>query len=277
MKIALTGITATGYHGVLPAERRDGQPFIVDVTLHVPSPNTDQLDATVDYSQVAKLVVTHIAGEPVALIETLCHGIATAVLAGWPAVRRVTVTVHKPLAPVPVEFADICCTVTLRRRTGFVLSLGANLGDKMAALRGCVEALRATPRIAVKAVSDVYKTTPVEVDGDQPDYLNLVVRGTTALSPQALLRRASAIETDFGRQRPSPHAPRTLDIDLIDVGGAHIDTPNLVLPHPRAAERAFVLVPWAQIAPDDRLPQGRVGDLAARFTDVGVTRIGALK
>ena len=280
MKITISGVSAIGFHGVLAEERRDGQLFVVDVTLSVPAPIGDALPDTVDYSAVATVIASFITGEPVKLIETLAGRIADALLAQWPAIRRVTVTVHKPQAPVDAEFSDICCSVTRRRDNGpasdFVLSFGANLGDAQTTLRLAVETLSLVPEITVSAVSDVYRTAPVEVQDDQPDYFNLVVTGQTTLNPFAMLRRLAAIEAHFGRVRPYPHAPRTLDIDLIAMGNSALRTDALVLPHPRAHERGFVLVPWAQIAPEATLPEGRVADLAALFADDTVRRIGPL-
>ena len=277
MKIELTGLTATGYHGVLPDERQNGQPFTVDVELRLPEPAADDLAATVDYSAVAAEITAQIAGPPFALIETLAWRIAENLLAAHPALYGVTVTVHKPQAPMGVAFSDVSCTINCRRGTPFVLSLGANLGDAAATLRAAVAVLAATPGITVSAVSDLYRTTPVEVDDEpQPDYYNLVLTGVTTLRPRQLWRKTTAVEDRFGRERPYPHAPRTLDIDLICVGGITSHSPSLTLPHPRAHQRAFVLLPWAQIAPDDILPQGRVADLAARIDNSGVTRLGPL-
>jgi len=274
VKIALTGLTATGFHGVLPQERRDGQLFSVDVELSLPTPVSDDLDATVNYAAVAANAVAIITGEPVNLIETLAVRIADDLLATWSALRAVTVTVHKPQAPIGQTFSDVSCTV---QASSFVLSLGANLSDTIATLRGAVDALADTPGITVTDISSVYRTTPVEVNGDpQPDYHNLVVVGSTTLRPMELLARTSAIEVLFGRQRLHHHAPRTLDIDLIDVGDVDVNTPTLTLPHPRAFARAFVLVPWLEIVPNARLPMGRLSDLVTRVDTSGIVVLGPL-
>ena len=112
-RIEIKGIRATGWHGVLDFERRDGQEFIVDVAMDVETAMavaSDLLDLTVDYSAVAQLVHARIVGEPVALIETLAHHIAEDVL-GVPGVLRVTIAVQKPHAPIPVPFDDVIVTV----------------------------------------------------------------------------------------------------------------------------------------------------------------------
>jgi dihydroneopterin aldolase len=111
--IALRGVTATGYHGVLPQERRDGQQFIVDVALHTDvraAARTDELSLTVDYATVAAAIVAIIEGEPVDLIETLAERMAAHCLT-MPGVDAVEVTVHKPQAPVGVPFGDVSVTV----------------------------------------------------------------------------------------------------------------------------------------------------------------------
>jgi dihydroneopterin aldolase len=118
-RITLTGVRATGYHGVLDEERRDGQPFVVDVVIDTDlstAAATDALDDTLDYGAVAATVVAIVEGEPCRLIETLAARIAEKVL-GWAAVDAVTVTVRKPQAPIPVEFADVSVSLT-RTRAG---------------------------------------------------------------------------------------------------------------------------------------------------------------
>lgn len=114
-EIALTGLRAMGYHGVLPHERVDGQLFVVDVVLHLslaPAASGDDLAATVDYGELANRIVASVESDPVDLIETVADRVARLVL-GYPAVESVEVTVHKPHAPIAVPFADVA--VTIRR------------------------------------------------------------------------------------------------------------------------------------------------------------------
>lgn len=112
-RIRLDGLRARGHHGVLPAERRDGQDFLVDVVLHLdlrPAAATDDLASTVDYGELAERLAAVVAGEPVDLLETLAGRLAEVCLEP-PLVRRVEVTVHKPQAPIRVPFADVSVTV----------------------------------------------------------------------------------------------------------------------------------------------------------------------
>ena len=269
MTIQLVGLTARGFHGVLESERRDGQPFVVDVTLSLPPPQADNLRSTVDYSAVAAAVTAMIRAEPVDLIETLAARVADELLMRWPLLTGVVVTVHKPQAPIGVPFTDVSCRLERCRQSPalpFVASLGANLGDSAATLRQAVASMASLPGVAVTAVSGIYRTTPVEVAEPQPDYLNLVVKGLTTLRPREFLHCTAEIEDAFGRRRPHHHAARTLDIDIVAIGDLCEDEPEITLPHPRAAERAFVLVPWLSIDPDARLSDASVADLAARLT-----------
>jgi 2-amino-4-hydroxy-6-hydroxymethyldihydropteridine diphosphokinase len=149
-----------------------------------------------------------------------------------------------------------------------VLSIGSNLGDRLAALRGAVESLRPW----LRAVSPVYETAPWG-PVPQDDYLNavLVVEDPDA-GPRDWLDRAHAAERRAGRTREVRWGPRTLDVDVVDVDGRTDDDPTLTLPHPRAAERAFVLLPWRDVRPDAVLAGVRVDDLLAALDDAAGCR-----
>jgi 2-amino-4-hydroxy-6-hydroxymethyldihydropteridine diphosphokinase len=127
------------------------------------------------------------------------------------------------------------------------IGLGSNLGDRMTTLRMAVQRLETLGRIA--AVSSLYDTEPVGYL-EQPSFLNAVVALDTTLAPTDLLGALLGIERDLGRTRSFPNAPRTLDLDLLLVDNVMLDTPELTLPHRRLHERAFVLVPLTEIAPE---------------------------
>lgn len=135
------------------------------------------------------------------------------------------------------------------------IALGANLGDALAALKAAVGAIRKLPLTRVGRSSSVYKTAPVNTDSliESPaagdDYLNAVVEVHTALNAPKLLAHLQQIEKDAGRERPFRNAPRTLDLDLLIYGAATITSAGLTVPHPRMMQRAFVLVPLAEIVP----------------------------
>jgi 2-amino-4-hydroxy-6-hydroxymethyldihydropteridine diphosphokinase len=152
--------------------------------------------------------------------------------------------------------------------TRAVLALGSNLGDRGATIVQAVTRLAQADGVEVTAASDLIETVAVKPQGpdaDAPAYLNGVVLVDTTLQPDALLALANAIEADLGRVRGERWADRTLDIDLIDMEGLVLRTERLTLPHPRAAERSFVLQPWLSIDPEATLGGSRVSDLLARL------------
>ncbi len=152
-----------------------------------------------------------------------------------------------------------------------VLSLGSNIGDRLANLQGALEALADTPEVRLVEVSSVYETTAVDAPAGAPEFLNVIVLADTTLSVALLLDRVQAVETAFGRERGDRNAPRTLDVDLIVVGERLSETEDLTLPHPHAHERAFVLVPWHEIDPGAQIPgRGKVADLLADLDTSGV-------
>jgi 2-amino-4-hydroxy-6-hydroxymethyldihydropteridine diphosphokinase len=154
-----------------------------------------------------------------------------------------------------------------------VFSLGSNLGDRLANLQGAVDAIRDTPDVIVVDVSSVYETAPVDAPAGSPDYLNLVIVAETTLEPRTLLERAQAIEDAFGRERTEINGPRTLDVDLVMVGNSQIDQPDLTVPHPRAHQRGFVLVPWSEIDPSAELPgHGPIQPLLEQVSVTDLTR-----
>ncbi|MFC6577466.1 2-amino-4-hydroxy-6-hydroxymethyldihydropteridine diphosphokinase [Planomonospora parontospora] len=150
-----------------------------------------------------------------------------------------------------------------------VLALGGNLGDRLATLQGGLDALAATPGLDLVAVSPVYETDPVG-GPEQGPYLNAVAVAETSLTPRELLARAQEAENAFGRVRTERWGARTLDVDLISVGEVVSGDPELTLPHPRAHERAFVLVPWLQADPDATLGGTPVAELLAGLDKTGV-------
>jgi 2-amino-4-hydroxy-6-hydroxymethyldihydropteridine diphosphokinase len=153
-----------------------------------------------------------------------------------------------------------------------VLGLGSNLGTRLQNLRGAVAALQETPDVRICAVSPVYETEPVG-GPVQPDYLNAVVIAATTLPAMLILELTQGIEKAFHRVREVRWGPRTLDIDIIAYGSEVSDDPRLILPHPRAHERAFVLAPWLDLDPGAQIPhRGRVADLLASVPDTVIRR-----
>ena len=142
-----------------------------------------------------------------------------------------------------------------------MLSLGSNLGDRLDNLQGAIDALFDAPGLEFVAISPVYETKPVG-GPEQGDFLNVVIVADSSVAPRSLLERVLNIEESMDRVRDVRWGPRTLDIDIVTIGEITCDEPELTLPHPRAHERAFVLVPWADVEPGAVLPgRGSVRDL----------------
>lgn len=153
------------------------------------------------------------------------------------------------------------------------IALGANLGDPEATVRSAVDAIAVLPNTKIIAVSSLYRTAPVGLK-HQPDFINAAMAVDTAYDAHGMLDALLGIEQEFGRQRSVKNAPRTLDLDLLLHGDTTSDDPTTTLPHPRMHERAFVLAPLAEIAPDLTIPgRGKVVDLLAQCADQSIERL----
>jgi len=160
--------------------------------------------------------------------------------------------------------------------TRAVIAYGANLGDREATVASATRAVAETEGVELVAVSPVYESAAVRLDGVDPDaprYLNGVILVDTDLEPHALLDLLQRIEAEHGRTRETRWGDRTLDLDLIDVRGIRLADDRLELPHPRTWERAFVLQPWLDVEPDAVLDgRGAIADLRAAAADEVIRR-----
>jgi 2-amino-4-hydroxy-6-hydroxymethyldihydropteridine diphosphokinase len=160
------------------------------------------------------------------------------------------------------------------RVTAFI-ALGSNLGNPAGQIRSALHSLGKLPDTRLVRESSFYRNPP-EGGLDQPAFVNAVVEIETRFAPRALLDRLLEIERAHGRVRDYPNAPRTLDLDIVLYGNSEIQEPGLTVPHPRMTERAFVLTPLAEIAPDAVVPgKGRVADLAAKLDSSGLVKLAA--
>jgi 2-amino-4-hydroxy-6-hydroxymethyldihydropteridine diphosphokinase len=152
------------------------------------------------------------------------------------------------------------------------IGIGANLGDARANVADALLRLAAVPSCTLLRASGSYRSAPIDSSGD--DYINAVACIDTALPAPALLAALHAIEHAHGRERPYRNAPRTLDLDLLLYGDERIDTPTLTVPHPRMHERAFVLAPLLEIAPDLAIPgRGLAREHAAAVAGQAISRL----
>lgn len=152
------------------------------------------------------------------------------------------------------------------------IALGSNLQDPAKQIALAFLAIDALDECKLLKQSSLYKTKPVGYD-NQPDFINAAATVETSLSPQALLDAILKIEADFGRERPFPNAPRILDLDLLHYENEVIDSKKLTIPHPRMHQRAFVMLPLAEIAPDLTLPKhGNVVKLAQSLNNDDIVK-----
>lgn len=163
-------------------------------------------------------------------------------------------------------------TIDPARAVDAYIGLGANLGDARATLAAAFNALEALPESELVQRSSLYRSAPIDSSG--PDYLNAVVHLRTALGAHELLAQLQSIERSHGRERPYRNAPRTLDLDVLLYGEEIVHTPTLVVPHPRAHERAFVLAPLAELAPQLVIPGH--GAVTALLSGLGAQRVDRL-
>lgn len=262
--VHICGVRVRAAHGVRPAEYANPQDFFTDVSVELATPaSNDDLATTISYSEVAGDIQAAFASGHRGLIETLAEDIATRVLDRG--ALRVAVHIHKPHAPVRAEFSDVGVSIVREHpilQAGVirqvVLSLGSNIGDGVKTLRWAIKKIKKLP-VAIRALSSFYTTEPLLAEGQAPQnpYTNAVLIVTTAMAPRELLAALQEIEVRAGRVRNERWGARTLDIDVIDVEGLRSAAPELILPHPRAHERRFVLEPWAEVDPQARL--GGVG------------------
>lgn len=178
-------------------------------------------------------------------------------------------------SPTPYVLDADTMTGGMRPIRQAVIALGSNLGDRLTTLQGAVSALEDTPEVTIVSVSSVYETEPVDAPDESRPFLNAVVLIDTTLTVHTLLDRALALEDAFGREREESqtNGPRTLDVDLIVVGDRTCDDDQLTLPHPRAHERGFVLVPWLELDVEGEIPgQGFVADLVSGVDLSGITK-----
>ena len=155
------------------------------------------------------------------------------------------------------------------------LALGSNIGDKAASLRAAVKAIAALPGTTVIATSSVYRTPPWGKT-DQDWFANAAVTVETALAPLALLEACLAIEIQLGRIRRERWGPRVIDIDVLIHGETHMTSERLTLPHPAMAERAFVLIPLQEIAPDLVIAGRAIGAVIAGLDSAGIEPMDTL-
>ncbi len=247
-QITVSGIEFLAYHGVLEEEKKQGQMFSVDCSFEIDtSLCNDHLDKTVNYAELTTEIVTFATTHRYDLIETLANNLAKDILLKFSFIKNVTITVHKPNAPIPAKFYDI----TLRVARGWkncYLAIGSNLGNREEFLDFVWKRIKEHKEIRGICKSDYIETKPYGVL-DQPDFLNGAVKIKTILTPFELLEFCRQTEDLCGRVRTRHWGERTLDVDILMYEDLVLFTDELILPHPELHKRDFVLKPLSQIEP----------------------------
>lgn len=254
-EIKLTGLKIYAYHGVLKEEKEKGQDFLVDITLHADvskAGKTDDLSLTTDYGEMALFAIKVFTGKSFDLIEAAAENLADSLLLSYDKVQAVTVTVHKPSAPIEAEFEDVSVTVTRGWHTAYI-AVGSNMGDSKAIINRGREMLFKSGDIVDIKDSSYIITKPYGVT-DQPDFVNGLWKVKTILGPEELLTKLHEVEAAEHRERVLRWGPRTLDLDIIYYDNLVFCSEDLAIPHVDMANREFVLKPLMEVDPYVRHP-----------------------
>ncbi|TGQ77239.1 2-amino-4-hydroxy-6-hydroxymethyldihydropteridine diphosphokinase [Mesorhizobium sp. M8A.F.Ca.ET.165.01.1.1] len=266
-RVFVSNLCVHGYHGVLSEETRLGQKFFIDIDCVSDLEQCvrdDDYSKAVCYATLCNLAVEVSASGPFRLIETLGDRIAERVLVGFPSVSEVLVRIRKPSAPIAHALDHVGIEVRRARKSRVAFALGSNIGNKQANLRAALSLLSLEEGVEIDAVSHFYKTAAWGAT-DQDWFVNGCAIGLTSLPPRHLLQRCKAIESQIGRTPERPWGPRLIDIDVLFVGDAEIRLPGCALPHPEMFNRAFVLVPLAEIASEQKVMGRLVGNAVAQL------------
>lgn len=254
-RIIIENLKVFAYHGVYPEENEKGQNFYVNAILETDTRNagiSDDLDLSTNYGEVCMFLNSIIKEQTYKLIEAVAENAAEALLLHFPLVKRVTLEIRKPEAPIALPFESVSVKI-VRGWHKAHLSCGSNVGDRKAHLDGAVKALRADVKCRVLRVSDWIVTAPYG-GVEQDDFLNGAIELETLYTPEMLLGKLHEIENLHGREREIHWGPRTLDLDILLYEDCIMHTDDLTIPHSDMQNRYFVLKPLAQIAPYERHP-----------------------
>lgn len=249
-QIIIEDLQVYAHHGVYQQENERGQNFYVNVALETDTRAAgmaDDLGLSTNYGVVCRFLHTYLTEHTYKLIETAAEKTAEALLLQFPHVRRLTMEIKKPEAPITIPFGSVSVKITRGWNHAYI-ACGSNMGDRKAHLNAAVEALLTDEKCRVLRVSDWIETTPYG-GVEQADYLNGALSIETLYTPEELLEKLQQIERQEARERKERWGPRTLDLDILLYEGQVMDTEKLTIPHRDMKNRDFVLKPLAQIAP----------------------------
>lgn len=249
-KIFIDNLEIFANHGVLKEENALGQKFVISVALECDTRHAgkkDNLDNSVNYADVCRLIEDVMKNNTYQLIEAAAENIAQEILIKYEKVRGVTVNLKKPWAPILMNVDTVGVEIERKRHTAYI-ALGSNIGDKRRHLDEAVRSIDNNEYCKVKCVSEFIVTEPVG-GVEQDDFLNGCIVAETLYTPHELLDFLHEIEREHNRERIIHWGPRTLDLDIIFFDDIIMSDDTLVIPHPEADKREFVLRPLCEISP----------------------------
>ena len=266
--ISIVDLEVYAFHGVLEEEKEQGQTFLITFDAYLdlePAGAEDDLSLSVSYAGMCYTIEDYFKSEKYNLIETLAEGVAKRLLTTYDLLKGVKVTVKKPHAPIGRPFKVASVTVERWWHEAYI-AIGSNMGQREEVLLEAIEAINVSGHSLVEKVSKLRETKPWGYI-DQEDFINGVICVKTLLSPSKLMDYLLEIEQVFKREREIHWGPRTLDLDLIFYDDLVTEDEKVVLPHPRMAQRKFVLKPLSELAPFKVHPllKKRVIDLLAEL------------
>lgn len=276
-KIIIKNLNLFGYHGVREIEKKNGQNFRYNIEILLnkdnflsEKKNEDNLENTINYSEVIKIVKDINDNHRFNLLETLTQTIADKIFEVSPLAEKVSVRIEKTSPPIKENLDSVGIEYNRDKKNiepdgssnkknglesdgiDIYISLGSNIGNREENLRKAVDLIRSNPGIKIIKVSSIYETEPMYLK-EQNSFYNIVLqaRADKKVGPFGLMGFLKGIEYDMGRKRSEKkYGPRIIDLDLLFYGEIFIESDFLTVPHPRIIERKFVLVPLSEIAPE---------------------------
>ena len=254
-KIEIRDLEIFANHGVFPEETALGQKFVVSAVMYTetrPAGLTDDLSASINYGEVSHMITDFLQKNTYKLLEAAVENLAETLLLSLPLLKKITLRIEKPWAPVGLPLKTVAVEITRGWHTAYI-AFGSNMGDKKKYLDNAIQGLRDMKEIVVEKVSEYLVTEPYG-DVEQDEFLNGALRVRTLLSPEELLDRLHVLEQAADRKRIIHWGPRTLDLDIIFYDDLISQEDDLCIPHVEMHKRSFVLEPLEEIAPYKRHP-----------------------
>lgn len=249
-QIRIDGLDVYAHHGVYPEETQNGQHFFVNVVLDTDTRSggwADALEMTTNYGEICHFITDYWREHTWKLLEAAAEHTAREILLRFPFVRALELEIRKPEAPIGLPFESVSVKIHRGWHRVFV-ALGSNMGEKEGQIRTAMAHLNAHPDCRVKRISSLISTAPYG-GVEQDDFLNGVAEVETLLTPYELLDLLHELEQEAHRERKVHWGPRTLDLDILFYDALCLEDKDLIVPHIDMANRDFVLVPMAELAP----------------------------